>query len=320
MRDNLRCPVVMVGYSRSWTIAQSLVNLSCCYDVDARDIFLFLDAPIRDDDCEKCDAMYKTAAQIKSIKLPNLRIVRRSRNFGVPGNLIEALNQILEEYGRAIFFEDDVLVSRTFLRYMDQALNFYQDDDRIFCINGYQHPNLHIPHRYAYDIYLSPRNSAWGFGIWQDRWVKVDFKMNDWDEYKKGIENLVRLEKAGADIKDMIDRQQSGKIHTWDVQCTYHMMKHNMFAIEPRYGMTKNIGFGSEGVHCSTAMPLYQRQCYYDFLPALIKDIAEDSAIISQFKYLYYNPMILPRLFRKIRRALAYLKPNNRNPKLIKVI
>ena len=315
--SNLKCPVVMIGYSRSWTLKQSLYNLAQCYDVNERDIFLFLDAPSKVADQIKCDDMYKTAKQVKDTILPRLQIIKRSYNFGVPGNLIAAINQVTNEYGRAIFFEDDVLVSRTFLQYEDRALDFYQDDDRIFCINGYQHPNLHVPRTYRYDIYLAPRNSAWGFGIWRNRWESIDFDMKDWNRYKEYADNLIRLEKAGIDISGMIERQLSGKIHTWDVQCTFHMMRNNMFAIDPRYGMTKNIGFGSEGVHCSTQIPFYQKQAYYDFVPKLVKDIAEDPTITSQFKYLCSATNILTRLSRKIRRLIAHLAPENRMPIIV---
>ena len=85
----------------------------------------------------------------------------------------------------------------------------YEDDKRIFCINGYQMPMLDIPKHYKrmHDIYLSPRNSAWGFGTWKNRWEAVDFSMGDWASFSSSSENLRRLQIAGYDVENMINKK-----------------------------------------------------------------------------------------------------------------
>ena len=88
-------PVTMIGYSREKTLRASLYNLSQCHGIGRRDLYLFLDAPYREEDYEKCEHMFATALEMRKAFLPSLQIVRRDVNFGVPGNLISAINTIL---------------------------------------------------------------------------------------------------------------------------------------------------------------------------------------------------------------------------------
>lgn len=296
----MRTPVVMIGYSRKETLAKSLRRLSLCEGVGERTLRIYLDAPYRDEDCKKCDEMYRTAADMRDSLLPRLEIIRRECNFGVPGNLLAAMRDNLDQFGQVIFFEDDVCVSRTFLTYMDAALSVYKNDARIFCVNGYRNPMLVMPRCHAHDIYLSPRNMAWGFGVWKDRWDKVDFQMSDWRVFSADSNNLRRLVAAGCDLPNLITAQLSGRVHTWDVQCTYHMVKNGLFAIEPCLSLSKNIGFGTEAFHCQSKNELISKQKYYNFNPNIEAGICVDTRIFCQFRYALSDPRLLSRVYRRL--------------------
>ena len=306
-------PVTMIGYSREKTLRASLYNLSQCHGIGQRDLYLFLDAPFQEDDCEKCEHMYGAALEMRKAFLPNLQIVRRDENLGVPGNLISAINTILGLYGRTVFFEDDVLVSHTFLEYMDASLDLYKDDERIFCVNGFKSPLLRIPRHYPHDIFLNPRNMAWGFGIWQDRWSKVDFTLKNWpDELSKEL--CDKLNYAGWDIIPMLNAQKAGRIHTWDVQCNYHMVKNGLYAVEPRYSLTKNIGFNCEAVHCVGRNPSFSQMRYYNFSPNLVRGVQPDKSILRLFRSSLVPQTFPERVWRKLQRICDSFSGDNLSP------
>ena len=308
-------PVVMTGYSRDTTLAKSLLYLSRCYGVEKHECYLFLDAPNCEMDEQKCLKMRMVAEKAKKEYLPNLNIILRERNYGVPGNLIDAITNVINQYDRVIFFEDDVLVSRTFIEYIESCLKFYEADSRIFCINGFKFPYLRVPRRYKYDIYLNPRNMAWGFGIWKDRWSMVDFRMEDWNLFKGVEENLKRLDIAGRDLHSMIEAQLVGKIHTWDVQCSYYMVKNGLFAIEPRYSLTKNIGFGGNaGVHCGYD-PVLRKMKFFDFSPRLLDGILPDEEMMKRFQYSLMDRRFVSRCVRLCMRKIKRFGPLNDMPK-----
>lgn len=311
-------PVVSIGYSRVNTLMMSLRRLSLCDGVNIRDCYLFLDAPYRAEDIDACNEMYKAAVRIRDSALPNLKIVRRDRNYGVPGNLIAAITETLTRYKKVIFFEDDVLVSRTFLKYMDAALDKYESDKRIFCINGFKSPYLNIPKRYQYDVYLTHRNMAWGFGTWSDQWVNVDFDMKDWGQKKNDLKFVETLMLGGEDLPYMIESQLLGRIKTWDVQCSYHMAKNGLLAVEPKFSLSKNVGFGqNEGVHCH-AESMLSHQKYYSFLPTLPKRLEVDPEIERRLAHSTMDTRLIHRFYRKAMRVISALGPIHDEPLEVK--
>lgn len=276
-------PVVMVGYSRAWTLRKSLKNLSECYGLGDRDIYFFQDAPCRSEDIPKAEAMHQVAVEAKNTILPHLTIVRREKNLGVPGNLLSAVRETMDRYGRIIFFEDDVLVSKTFVQYMDEGLKTYERDPRIFCVNGYVNKPYRIPSWYKRDVYLNTRNSAWGWGSWKDRWDKVDFGLKNWEELKNDKAFLAKLHGAGCELYGTAEGVVSGRVKTWDVQCTVCMALNGLYAVDPRHNLTRNIGFGSEGVNCTGDIP--NRTKYYNFRPRCEANLEPIPELLRQFPY-----------------------------------
>lgn len=295
----MKTPVAMVGYSRGWTLSRSLDRIAECAGVQDRDIYLYLDAPGCDEDVPACDEMRQVAEAKRATALPRLHVIRRMRNYGVPGNIIGAITEVVNRFGRVIFLEDDVCVSRTFLTYMDEALDLYEADARIFCINGHHPVTAVLPLFFRDDVFLTLRNHAWGFGIWKDRWNAVDFEMRDWEVFKEDPRNLAKLTAAGCDLREMVEDQLAGRIHTWDVQCTFHMVQNGLFAVEPRRSMTKNIGFGENAVHCVSVEPYMMAARYYDFQPELPKHLTYHKSLTNSISHALVPQTLLERLHRK---------------------
>lgn len=294
----------MTVYDRANTLARSLGNLSRCEGLGQREVWLFVDQ-LREGGWSA--EVLRVAASFGDA-IPGLRTVKRERNFGVPGNLVAGISEVVNGAGRAIVFEDDVLVSRTFLRYMDEALETYAHDKRIWCVNGFHSPMLRNPlfgSRSA--AYLSPRNMAWGFGVWADRWNAVDFQMAGWQSI------VGKLDAAGRDIVPMVERQLRGEIHTWDVQCTVHMAKHGLWAVEPYRSLTKNIGFEG-GFHKVNAKSVFAHMRYYDVRPSLGQGVGPDGRMVRQMEWLFFDPRLHVRAWRKFCRGLARLLPLNEEP------
>jgi hypothetical protein len=265
----IHAPVVMIGYNREWAIKKSLTNLSQCKGVEKRDVFVYIDAPYRIEDARSVSEMIDAAQEFKN-KIPKLRIISRSVNYGVPGNLVEAITEIVNKYGRIIFFEDDVLVSRTFLEYMDEGLEKFESDPKIWSINGYCDHMLYIPWFYSGDVFLSPRVNAWGFGTWKDRWNAVDFSLEEWKKTNKNKSEIKKIEaRLGWRFSKCLNDLLEGKDRTWDYQCTYHMYKNDLFAITPRKSLTKNIGLGVDSVHCQWCDWNARMHKYFNFMPKI---------------------------------------------------
>ena len=73
----------------------------------------------------------------------------------------------MRQYGKAIVLEDDILVSPVFLDYMNDALNRYEREKRVWSISAWSHP---IDSTGLGDSYFWCIPHCWGWASWNDRW------------------------------------------------------------------------------------------------------------------------------------------------------
>ena len=57
-------------------------------------------------------------------------------------NIISGISEVIESYGKAIIVEDDLVLGKYFLNYMNRALIHYENSSEIWHINGYSYPQI----------------------------------------------------------------------------------------------------------------------------------------------------------------------------------
>ena len=50
------------------------------------------------------------------------------------------MSKIVNNFGKVIVLEDDLVTSPYFLNYMNDGLNIYENDNQVACIHGYIYP------------------------------------------------------------------------------------------------------------------------------------------------------------------------------------
>lgn len=176
--------------------------------------------------------------------------LKRSTNWGAARNSAEARNFILGRHSAYIRLEDDIVTSRSFLRFLNEGLDQYRDDNRILAICAYSLP-IKIPLLYKHDIYLGSRFSPWGFAMWKDRVDGLD--LAPWDRYSKVMADR-RLEKkfmaVGSDILGILKEDSEGKISATDVRLCYQQIMRGQYCVFPVKSLSQNIGMDGSGMHC----------------------------------------------------------------------
>lgn len=316
VKNNTRAPIALFAFNRLDTLQRTLECLSKCENLKTggRISYAFIDGPRRDEDIPKIKKVRECIEQFRKCNFSRMEIIERETNFSNPKNMPLGISQVLENHGRIIVIEDDILVSRYFLSYMDEALDSYVNDPRIWCINAWRSRFIKIPSDYCYDVYLNNRNMCWGWGTWRDRWEAVDLSMPDYLTFKSRSENVEALNQAGIELIWMLDSQFKGELHAWDVQCSYHMIKNHLWAVEPRYALTKNIGFKTDCDHCSSSNTAITTARYYNFMPILSGALQPDERIVKQFKYAAIDPRLFARIYRKFLRILWGIGPEHNRP------
>ena len=131
-------PIILFVYNRPWHTRQTVKALQKNELAGRSDLFIFSDGP-KDEQTEK--AVQKVREYIHTIDgFQTVTIREREENWGLANSIIDGVTQIVNEYGRVIVLEDDLMTSPFFLRYMNDALNLYECEEKVISIHGYIYP------------------------------------------------------------------------------------------------------------------------------------------------------------------------------------
>jgi hypothetical protein len=239
-------PIGLSTYSRLQHLKRTIKALKANTLAIESDLYIFSDAPKPDDE-RKVDAVRKYIDTINGFK--NVYVVKRTENSRVR-NSRDGIVGLLEEYGKCIFLEEDIVTAQGFLRFMNESLNVYEKEKQIFSITGYS-PPIDIPVDYCDDVFILRRACGWGMGIWHDRFKMISYLDNDEVLDRFSINKEVEeLSKYGEDLLKMILLDAAGKIDALDIKMFYYQFLNEKYTIYPRKSLVINIGHDGSGVHC----------------------------------------------------------------------
>lgn len=259
-------PIILFVYNRPEHTKKTFDALKLNQLASESLLFIFSDGYKNEKDRKKVEEVRNYITTISGFK--EIKITLREKNLGLADSVISGVTQIINEYGKVIVLEDDIVTSPYFLNFMNEALDFYKDDKRIYSISGYNFP-IKIPKSYHHKVYISPRPSSWGWGTWKDRWEKVDWRISDYDNFINNKEEIKKFNLGGNDLTRMLKRQMSGEINSWAIRWTYAHYKVCGYCLFPIMSLAKNIGADSSGVHTKKtnkySVDIYREE-YHNFL------------------------------------------------------
>lgn len=243
-------PVVIFVYARPEHTVKTIESLAKNLLADKTDVYVYSDAARNEKTQQSVELVREYVDALKQRNLfKSLRIIKAIENKGLANSVISGVTEILEQYGKVIVVvEDDLVSAPDFLRYMNEALDLYKDDNRIWSICGYTF-KMNFPADYKHDIYLSCRGGSWGWATWRDRWNMVDWDVADYDAFKQNKKLRTQFNRGGRDMAEMLDAQMEGRIDSWAIRWCYTQSKLNMLTVYPVISRISNIGLDGTGTH-----------------------------------------------------------------------
>lgn len=240
-------PLAVFAYNRKDKIERCLSTVSKCKEIEETDLHIFSDGPKNDADVtavkEVRDYLYTFKEQAHFYRV---FIYSSDKNKGLAKSIIEGVTQVIENYGKIIVLEDDLIVSDDFLHYMNNGLDFYKEYKRYGSINAYSYPIKSL-RKYNKDIYVTRKGDCWGWGTWKDRWECVDWDVTDFHKYIHNPIARIRFESLEAGLDEMLVLQQEGKSSSWAVRWVYSLHKRGLWSVYPAKSRVTNIGMDGSG-------------------------------------------------------------------------
>ena len=277
-------PIILFVYNRLWHTQQTVEALQKNDLASESELFIYADGAKQENDPKVAEVRnyIKTISGFKKIT-----IIERKKNWGLADNIIDGVTEIVNKYGRIIVLEDDIVTSVGFLKYMNDALTMYQEEDKVRQVSGYQY-NI-VSEKIKIPI-LHRRTTSWGWATWE----------RAWSLFNLDIENLISLftlnERITFNIDGTTDRysmlelQRQGKINSWAIRWAASLHLRKSLVLWPPYSLIKNIGHDGSGVHCGNSVEQNKVVIQNDVIPYIYpKKIKENLKYLLKIKKYYFG-------------------------------
>ncbi|SRR6056297_2726442 len=284
MKEKL-APIVLFTYNRLWETQRTVEALKKNNLAEESELHIFSDGPKNLKDKNKVEQVRSYLKCISGFK--NVLIKEALVNKGLAKSIIDGVTEIINKYGEVIVLEDDLVTSPNFLDFMNQALEFYVESEKVISISGYT-LNLHSLKNYDYDYYLGYRASSLGWGTWKSKWQVVDWVVSDYSDYKMNPKQRYRFFNIGSDMPGMLKNQMEGKIDSWAIRWCYHQFKNNLLTVFAARSKVNHIGITQDATHAVGALkfntPLDDsKKRSFEFH----KELVVDKKILKEFRGRY---------------------------------
>ncbi|WGL63768.1 glycosyltransferase [Pseudomonas sp. CW003PS] len=294
-------PVILFVYNRPWHTRQTIDSLKKNELADSTELIVFSDAPKN----EKAESQVKEVRDyLKTIEgFKSVKIIEREHNWGLAASIIDGVTEVVNEYGKVIVLEDDIVTSPVFLQYMNQALDFYADKKDIWHISGWSYP---IESEGLGDAFLWRGMNCWGWATWSDRWK----------HFKKDPEGLIKNwtsdDKKAFDLGgtgvfwSQVLGNAAGKLNTWAIFWYATIFQNKGLCLNPTVSYVENIGHDGSGVHCGNDTSHISTELCKKGSINLPVELSESKSAVSRI-IKFYKSNTLPlykRALNKIGRKL----------------
>ncbi|MEQ8688380.1 MAG: glycosyltransferase family A protein [Imperialibacter sp.] len=240
-------PIALFTYNRPQHTRQTLEALSSNDLADQSTLYIFCDGPKKGCESATLEKIREVRRLAKSkVWCDSVHVIERSENMGLAANIVEGVTHIVNEFGKVIVLEDDLVTSRYFLTFMNKALSHYEDLDLVGCISGYTYP---VKETLPSSFFITGAD-CWGWATWKRAW---SFYESDGTKLLKAI----RETGQGFDFDfngsypytKMLRDQTEGKNDSWAVRWYASLYLRGQLCLYPGRSLVQNIGMDGSGTH-----------------------------------------------------------------------
>jgi len=239
-------PIVLFTYLRFEKLQQTITELSKNFLASNSDLIIYSDGPKNSQDQKKINQIrtyLKTVEGFKSI------VIHESPfNLGLSKSIIFGVSETIKKYKKVIVLEDDLIVSRNFLCFMNEAIDKYINIKEVYSISGYS--ILKINKVDSFDGYFLNRSWSWGWAIWEDRWDLIDWQLKFLkisNNFNKKLPQ--KLNTMGDDLPRMFNSCFEGYSDSWYIRFLINQYQMNGLTIYPIISKVLNNGFDEFATH-----------------------------------------------------------------------
>jgi GT2 family glycosyltransferase len=238
-------PIVLFVYNRPEHARRALASLAANRLAADSDLIVYADGARKP---EHVPAVQQVKHVIhEAFGFRSIRLIEREKNLGLANSVMTGVSELCASHGRAIVIEDDLVVSPTFLEFLNAGLDRFQHDPDVLQISGYSYP---AHDQSTAETFFLPMISCWGWATWSRAWAKFDPTMSALNKLDADPAARRRFNIDDAyDYYGMACQQRQGKIDSWGVRWQLSLFANDGIVLYPRDSLVFNAGADSSGTH-----------------------------------------------------------------------
>lgn len=290
-------PIALFVYNRPEHARRTLNYLQKNLLAEESRLYIFSDAAKTESDENKVEQVRQLIEEVTGFK--SVKVICRKQNLGLANSIIGGVTHLVNEYGKVIVFEDDMLSSPHTLQYFNEALARYANEEKVMHIGAYMY-NLtgdNLPQTFFFRAATS-----WGWATWARAWKNfepdVDVLLNQFDKKKTedfSIEGTMNFWKQLVGYK-------AGKNDSWAIRWYASIFLKGGLTLNPSVSFIQNIGNDGSGVH-SNKEDMYSVRIAKKPVTQFPSEIKEDQQAYRAIRHFLKN-----RKGTLLQRGLRFVK------------
>lgn len=297
-------PVIITVYDRLNHLMQCVESLKACEEAKRTLLYIHIDQPSIEEHRAGVSNVLRYVESLTGFK--EIQVVRPKENIGSSRAYANIMNYVTKIHDSFIFLEDDVVVSVDFLSYLNNGLEFFKNESRVFSISAFSHSMFFdIAENQKNSTYFTQRFNPWGFAIWKDRYLKArEFDTAGFLKELKQPSYRKRLDAVGIDRLPQLQYIARNKLQVPnDYAFGLYIISNDMYCVAPYVSKSFNIGNDGSGERSAKSkkfsdidLSFLNQKNEFHFHDNL------DGHIDNSFHYRFFNTP-----FHRFKRILMYL-------------
>jgi hypothetical protein len=237
-------PVAVFAYKRPDRLAALMQSLEQCEGFAQSPVTIFVDGPRNEADRA---AVNEARVLVTRLAYPNVSQVISETNRGLRDSIFDGVSRLVEEHGRVIVLEDDLVLSPIALSFFNEALDYYADDSRVWSISGYISDVRQL--RDFPRALILPYAHSWGWATWSRTWRQFDLNARPRDENLRAASFRQAMDVNGFyPFRFTLARSIAGHVDSWYAHWLYTIVREGGRSVFPPRRVIDNYGI-SAGTH-----------------------------------------------------------------------
>jgi hypothetical protein len=295
-------PIVLFVYNRPDHTRQTIEALARNEYANETELFVYSDGPKNEQAVQNVRQVRNFLKDIKGFK--SVTIIERDKNWGLANSIIDGVTSIVNKYGKIIVLEDDILTSPYFLKYMNDGLDIYENEEKVVSIHAYQYP---ISPKGLPPTFFIKGADCQGWAAWDSSWSLFEKDTNKLYNYI--LDNNLQYEfdiQGSYPYTQMLKSQIENKVDSWAIRWYASAFINNKYTLYPNISIIYNIGFDNSGIH-SGDVDNFNNKAWNNKSSVIINriiDIESNKIALKRWVNYFMRGNIIIRIMKRIFKKL----------------